>query len=82
MTLKLELTIDEEERLAAKARRAGVEPAELLRRFIALDDDKPYDPTADPTYSDVWSDEDMRAFTTASMQHTDDVLGEESGYGP
>jgi hypothetical protein len=80
MTITIELTAEEEARLKAKAERAGLNPAELLRQFISADDKAQTDPRTDPNYRDSWTEEDMRDFTAATMHRLDQELGDEGDY--
>lgn len=77
MTLIIELTPEEESCLKAKARRMGLAPVELLRRFITEENDGV---GLDPTYSTEWSEQDRHDFTAAALRRADQELGEETGY--
>ncbi|HEY3330088.1 MAG TPA: hypothetical protein VGK19_08730 [Capsulimonadaceae bacterium] len=70
MTVILDLTVEEEAHLMAKSARAGLAPDAYLRILINAPDN-----STDPSYSDEWTDEDLRDATS----HAIDCLGADEG---
>jgi hypothetical protein len=74
MTIVLDLSAEEETLLTEQARRAGLAPADYLRRYIA---EQGMEFKFDPRYSSEWTDEDLRDASLASLNKLVAELSEE-----